>query len=161
MKSQQRFKSERHNVFTEEIREIALKLVKTIYGRKKNASKLELQKNKKLFSFDYVTKEDIKEHNPKWPEIPQHPSRVLIIAGSESRKANALLNLINNDPDIDQFYYCAKDPYEAKYQLLLNKRKKGLKHLNDLKAFIEHSNDMDDIHENIEEYNPNKKTQKH
>ena len=52
----------------------------------------------------------------------------------------------------------AKDPYEAKYQLLTNKRENtGLMYLNDSKAFIECSNDMDDIYKNIEEYNPNKK----
>ena len=52
----------------------------------------------------------------------------------------------------------AKDPYEAKYQLLINKRENtGLKHLNDFKAFIEYSNDMGDIHQIIEEYNPYKK----
>ena len=42
------------------------------------------------------------------------------------------------------------------YQLLINKRKStGLKCLNDSKAFIEYSNDTDDIYKNIEEYNPN------
>ena len=52
----------------------------------------------------------------------------------------------------------AKDPYEVKYQLLINKREStGLNHLNDFKIFIEYSNDMDDIYKNIEEYNPNKK----
>ena len=51
-----------------------------------------------------------------------------------------------------------KAPYEAKYQLLINKQgSTGLKHLNDSKAFIEYSNDMDNINKNIEEYNPNKK----
>ena len=51
-----------------------------------------------------------------------------------------------------------KDPYEAKYQFLINKREQtGLKHLNDFKAFIEYSNDIDDIYKNIEEYNLNKK----
>ena len=48
----------------------------------------------------------------------------------------------------------AKDPYEAKYQLIINKRESaGLKHLNDPKAFIEYSNDMQDVYKNIEEYN--------
>ena len=51
----------------------------------------------------------------------------------------------------------AKDPYEAKYQLLINKTKStGLKHLNDPKAFIEYSNDMQDVYKNIEEYNIDK-----
>ena len=52
----------------------------------------------------------------------------------------------------------AKDPYEAKYQLLINKRKStGLKHFNDPRAFIEYSNDMQDVYENIDEYNIDKK----
>ena len=111
-----------------------------------------------MFNFDYITKEDIKEHNPNWPEIPDHPYRILIIGGSGSGKTNALLNLINNEPDIDKISLYAKDPYEAKYQLSINKRENiGLKYLNDLKAFIEYSNDMDNIYKNIEEYNPNKK----
>ena len=51
-----------------------------------------------------------------------------------------------------------KDPYEAKCQFLINKREStGLKILKDSKAFIEYSNDMDDIYKNIEEYNPKKK----
>ena len=71
---------------------------------------------------------------------------------------NALLYLTAYELDIDKIYLYAKDPYEAKYQLLINKREStGLKYLNDSKAFIEYSNDMDDIYKNIEEYNPNKK----
>ena len=80
------------------------------------------------------------------------------IGGSGSGKANALLNLINHEPDIDKIYLYAKNPYEAKYQLLINQREgTGLKYLNDSEAFIEYSNNMDDIYKNIEEYNPNKK----
>ena len=52
----------------------------------------------------------------------------------------------------------AKDPYEAKYQFLINKRESiGLKHFNDPKAFIEYSNDMQDVYKNINEYNIDKK----
>ena len=52
----------------------------------------------------------------------------------------------------------AKDPYEAKYQLLINKRKSAdLKYLYNSKAYIEPSNDIDDIYKNIEECSPNKK----
>ena len=84
--------------------------------------------------------------------------RILIIGGSGSRKTNALLNLLNNEPDIEEIYLYAKDPYEANHQLLINKTEStGLKHLNDSKAFIEYSNDMDDIYTNIGEYNPDKK----
>ena len=110
-----------------------------------------------MFNFDYITKEDIKEHNPNWPEIPDHPYRILIVWGSGSGKTNALLNLINHESDIDEIYLYAKDPYEAKYQLLISKREStGLKYLNDSKVFIEYSNDMDDIDKNIEEYNEKK-----
>ena len=73
-------------------------------------------------------------------------------------KTNALLNLINNQPDIDKIYLYAKDPYEAKYQYLINKCEKvGLDHFNDPKAFMEYSNDMQDVYKNIEDYNLVKK----
>ena len=92
------------------------------------------------------------------PYIPDHPYRILIIGGSGSGKTNALLNLINNQPDIDKIYLYAKDPYEAKYQYLINKREKvGLDHFNDRKAFIEYSNVMQDAYKNIEEYKLGKK----
>ena len=68
------------------------------------------------------------------------------------------LNLLNNHPDIDKIYLYAKDPYEAKYQHLINKRKKaGLGHSSNPKAFIEYSNDMQGVYKKIENYNPNKK----
>ena len=111
-----------------------------------------------MFNFDYIIKVVIKEHNPNWPKIPDHPYRILIDGGSEFGKTNALLNLINHERDIDKNYLHAKDPYEAEYQLLINKREsKGLNYLNGPKAFIEYSNDMDDIYRNIENKNPNKK----
>ena len=75
-----------------------------------------------MFNFDYIIKEDMKEHNPKWPEISNHPCRILINGGSGSGKTNALLNLINDETDIDKIYLYAKNPYKAKYQLLINKR---------------------------------------
>ena len=57
------------------------------------------------------------------------------------------------------FFLYAKDPYEAKYQLLVNKRETtGIKYLVGSKAFIEYSNDMDDFYKNIQEYNPNQKS---
>ena len=83
---------------------------------------------------------------------------MLIVGGSGSGKTNALLNSINNQPDIDKIYLYAKDPYETKYQYLINKRKKvGLDHFDDPKAFMEYSNDMQDVYKNIEDYNPIKK----
>ena len=68
------------------------------------------------------------------------------------------MNLINNQPDIDKIYLYAKDPYETKYQYLINKREKvRLNHFNDPKTFMEYSNDMQDVYKNIEDYNPIKK----
>ena len=111
-----------------------------------------------MINFDDYTNENIIEHNSKWPYIPDHPYRILIVGGSGSGKTNALLNLINNQSDIDKIYLYAKDPYEKKYQYLINKREKvGLSHFNDPKAFMEHSNDLQDVHKNIEDYNPIKK----
>ena len=72
-------------------------------------------------------------------------------------KTNTLLNLIENQPDIDKIYLYAKDPYESKYQYLINKREGvGINHFNDPKAFIEYSNDMHDVYKNIDDYNPDK-----
>ena len=111
-----------------------------------------------MTNFDEYTNENKIEHNSKWPHIPDHPYRILIVGGSGSGKANALLNLINNQSDIDKIYLCAKDPYEKKYQYLIQKREKvGLNHFNDSKAFMEYSNDMQDVYKNIEDYNPIKK----
>ena len=92
------------------------------------------------------------------PYIPDHPYRILIIGSSGSGKTNALLNLINNQPDIDKIYLYAKDPYQAKYQYLINKREKvGLDHFDDPKASMEYSNDMQDVYKNIDDYNLRKK----
>ena len=111
-----------------------------------------------MINFDDYTNENIIEHNSKWLYIPDHPYRILIIGGSGSGKTNALLNLINNQSDIDKIYLYAKDPYETKYQYLINKSEKvGLNHFNDPKAFMEYSNDMQDVYKNIDDYNPRKK----
>ena len=67
------------------------------------------------------------------------------------------MNLIEIQPDIDKIYLHAKDPHEAKYQYLINKRENmGINHFNDPKAFIEYSNDMRDVYKNINYYNPYK-----
>ena len=55
-------------------------------------------------------------------KIPDHLYRILIVGGSGSEKTNALLNLVNHGPDIDKMYLDTKDPYKAKYQLLINQR---------------------------------------
>ena len=72
-----------------------------------------------------------------------------------------MLNLIkerDSDSLIDKIYLYAKDLSELKYQFLIKKRENaGIKHLNDSKAFVEHSNTMDDIYNNIDDYNPSRK----
>ena len=77
-----------------------------------------------MINFDHYTNENKTEHRLKWPHIPDHPHRMLIVGVSGSGKTNALLNLINNQPDIDKIYLYAKDLYEAKYQYLINKCEK-------------------------------------
>ena len=67
-----------------------------------------------MFNFDDVTKENIKEHNPSWPKIPDHPYRISIIGEPGSGKINLSFNLISHQPNIDKIYLYAKDPYEAK-----------------------------------------------
>ena len=62
-----------------------------------------------MFNFDFITKEDIKEHNPKWPDISDHLHRILIIGSSVSGETNALLNLISYEPDIYEIYLYSND----------------------------------------------------
>ena len=90
-----------------------------------------------MIKFDDVGKENITKPNPNWPQIPDHSYRILIVGSSEFGKTNSLLNLVCQQPDIDEMYLYAKDLYKAKYQFLINKNEStGLKHLNDSKAFI-------------------------
>ena len=92
-----------------------------------------------MINFDDYINENKIEHNSKW-------NRILIKGGPGSGKTNALLNLINNQPDIDKIYLYSKDPYEAKYQYLINKRQKvGLDHFKDSKAFMEYSNCLSEV----------------
>ena len=103
-----------------------------------------------MFDLDDIT---VKNENQSWPY------RKSIICPSGSGKTNYLLNSIQKDNNIiDKIYLCAKDLEEQKYQLLIDKREKaGLKNLNDKNAFIEYSNTMDDIYDNIEDYNKKRK----
>ena len=91
-----------------------------------------------MINFDDVIKENIKEHNPIWPEIHNNLYRILIAGGSGSKKPIALFNPINHEPDIDKIHLHAKDPYEVQYQFLIKKREDvERKNLNDSKSFTE------------------------
>ena len=103
-----------------------------------------------MFNLDTVT---AKNNNKNWPY------RMMIIDPSGSGKTDALLNLIQQDNNnlIDKIYLYAKD-LEPKYQLLIKKHENaGIKNLNDPNAFIEYSNTMDDVPNNIDDYNPKRK----
>ena len=65
-----------------------------------------------MINFDNYRNENKTQHNSKWPYIPDHPCRILIIRGSGSGKTNALLNLISNQLDIDKTYLYPKDRYK-------------------------------------------------
>ena len=111
-----------------------------------------------MINLDNITNENNKENNEKWPYIPDHLYQILIIGGSGSEKTKALFNLIKGQDDIDKIYLHVKDLSEPKYEFLIKKSQDaGIKHLNDPNAFIECSNTMDDVYQNINDYNPNRK----
>ena len=102
-----------------------------------------------MFNLDNVT---TKNDNKNWPY------RILMIGPSRSGKTSVLLNLIQQDTNIiDKIYLYAKDLEESKYQLLIKKREQAeLKNLNDPNAFVEYWNSMDDVYNNMDDYNPQK-----
>ena len=109
-----------------------------------------------MINLDTIRNENNKEHNLKWPLIPDHPYRILIIGGSGSGKTNALINLINEQDDIDKIYLYATDLSE--HGIFIKKRENaGVKYFNDPNVFVECSNTMDEVYENIDDYNPIRK----
>ena len=93
-------------------------------------------------------KKKISSENDDWP------FRMLIIGPSGSGKTNTLLHLIDKFHTIDKIYLYAKDTDEEKHHYLINKREQVvIKILNDPHAFIEYSNDMNDVLEDINNYN--------
>ena len=107
----------------------------------------------KMLNLDNIVsnKKKNSSENDDWP------FRMLIIGPSGSGKTNTLLHLINNFHPIDKIYLYAKDTDEKKYQYLIYKREQtGIKNLNDPHSFIEYSNDMNDVLEDINNYNKNR-----
>ena len=111
-----------------------------------------------MFNLEDITNENNKKHNEKWPYISDHAYRILIIGGSGLGKTNTLLNLISHQDDIDRVYLYTEDLREPKYEFLIKKREDAeIKHLNDPEAFIECSNTMNDVYNNIDNYNQSRK----
>ena len=111
-----------------------------------------------MINLDSIMNENNNKHNKNWPYIPNHPYRILIIGGSGLGKTSPLLKLINEQYDIDKIYLYARDLNEPKHKILIKKREDAaMKHLNDPNAFIERSNTMDDVYENIHDYNSSRK----
>ena len=90
-----------------------------------------------MINLDSIANENNKKHNEKWPCIPDHSYRIMIIGGSRSGKTNTLLNLTNEQHNIDKIYFYARDLNEPKYKIWIKKRKDaGIKHLF-FKEFLE------------------------
>ena len=100
-----------------------------------------------MINLDNITNENNKEHNEKWPYIPECLYRIVIIGGFGSGKTNALLNLTKEQYDIDKIFMYAKDLSEPKYEFLIKKRENvGTEHLNNSKTFVVCSDTMDGVY---------------
>ena len=111
-----------------------------------------------MINLDSSTNEKKKKHNEEWPYIPDHPYRIITIGGSGSGKRNTWIILINEQNDTDKIYLYTRGLCEPKYEYLIKKSEDaGIKHLNDPNAFMECSNTIDDVYENINDYNPIRK----
>ena len=108
-----------------------------------------------MLNLDNIVSNKNENNDNNWP------FRMLIIGLSGSGKTNTLLHLIQNlneTTPVDKIYLYAKDLTEPKYEFLINNRKNaGIKHFSDSTAFIEYSNDMEDVFTNIDDYNKKRK----
>ena len=108
-----------------------------------------------MINLDSITNENNKDHNKKWLYIPNHWYRILIIGGFVSGKTSTLLRLVKEQDDIGKIFLFAKDLSKSKCQFLIKKHVyAGTKHFSGPNAFIKCSNTMDDVYENIDDYNP-------
>ena len=99
----------------------------------------------------------VSNKNMRSSEDNNWPFRVLIIGPSGSGKCNTLFHLINDLHPIDKIYLYAKEIHEPKYEYLINKREQAvIKNLNDRHAFTEYSDDMNDVLDDINNYNKNR-----
>ena len=129
---------------------IKRKYLKWLFLHPKNSFSL-FQQCTKGFNLDTIAR---KKNDKNWPY------RMLVIGPSRSGKTNVLLNLIQKDNGnfIDKIYSYPKDLDEPKYQFLIKKREDaGIKNLNDPSVFIEYSNTMDYVYNNIDHHNLKRK----
>ena len=114
-----------------------------------------------MINLDSITNKNNKKYNEKWPYIPNHPYRIIVIGGSGSGKTNALINLINEQNGIDKIYLYARDLSEPKHEYMIKTPEDaGIKHLDNSNAFIKCSNTVDDVYQNINDFNPIRKRKK-
>ena len=185
LKLQQRCISKKHDVYTEDINKVALsnnddkrtvssdKITSYPYGYKGKKNTLIILKIFKIFKmikgsvgiirskiilkYKILNLDYIASNNKGSSERNDWPFRMLIIGPSGSGKTNTLLHLINNFHPIYKLYLYAKDTEEKKNQFVINKREQaGIKNLNDSHAFTEYSNDMNDVLDDINNYNKNR-----
>ena len=105
----------------------------------------------KILNLDNIVSNKKENKDNNWP------FRMLTIGPSGSGKTNTLLHLVSNLHPIDKIYLYAKDIHEPKYEYLINKREQaGIKNLDDPKAFIEYSDDKNDVLDDINNYDKNR-----
>ena len=108
-----------------------------------------------MINVDSITNKNNKEHNEKWPYIPDYLYGIIILGGSGLGKTNIFPNLIKEQDYqdvIDKIYLYARDFSKPKHEYLIRKRKDaGIKHANNPNAFFECS---DDVCKDIDNYNP-------